>query len=413
MRELSIKQKEIKKGDTFQNSRPSYSVVKPSDWNFIYLNEGELTITKKADDSGGAVQISVTPFPVRASLELAIAKFKKSLIEVGGLGLFSISKNIPADINNLSGNKLTFSIMGKSKSVYYFYAGNYLLELDYDYGRSDKDKAAVDKIINSLNSSEDVVSEQNTSYQSDKPLVSLVSNKEWPVIDFNSKNEKAQLYNSSMPNAFIDLDLSKIDSEEKDFSNEEKLKSEQDMFVAANNMASILGINMEMIDSSAHFRLNDEINDAVMEAVKINKVGTNELLMNVVKYSYRQGDYYINISFNMFTDSQTDFDAALEQVKPILTSLSLKPLSENPTALALAAKKAEEEKETEISAQTEQIEKSASAPSQSEMPTVTQEPKKTLKKSPFENPIFWVIAGVWLLVIILVVVLIVVNMRRR
>ena len=258
-----------------------------------------------------------------------------------------------------------------------------------------------------------VLFEFPAAYESANPVISLVSNEKWPVIGLNSKDEKAELYNEILPNAFIALDFIKINAKEKDITNEEKLKLMQDQVAAINDAGSTSGIRYEVTDSSAHFKLNDEINDAVMVVTKESKTKDDKLLMMMADYFHRQEDYYIDISFNMFTDSQTDFDAALEQVKPILTSLSLKPLSENPATLALAAKKAEEEKEAEISAQTERIEKSASAPSQSETPAVTQEPEKTPKKSPFENPIFWVIAGVWLLAIILVAVLIVVNMRRR
>lgn len=398
--QLSVKQKELEKSnsDYFQNNKPPYSIEKPHDWDFIYDSENQLTITKKAVDSGGAVQISYTPFPIRVSAEAAIARLKGSLMGAGGLGFFNINRNLPVTVNNLTGNKITFSVAGKSKSVYYFYSGNYLMEINYSYGQSDKDKITVDKIINSLRSTGDLPFEKHITYQNDNPMVSLISNEEWPVMSLNSKDEKARLYNSALPSTDIVLGFSKIDSAEKDFSNEEKLKSQQDLIATFNNMSAVLGMNISITDSSAHFKLNDEINDAIMTATQIKKTGTNELLAATVDYLYKQNDHFIDLSLNMFTDKQSDFDSALEQVKPILESLSLKPLPPAPVI--------DQKTEPVISEQ-------ATTSEQVSAPAVNQKTEPVSKDSLFKKPIFWIIAGVWFLAIVAVLFFLVRNLRRR
>ena len=411
LKQFSIKQKEIKKSDTFKNERPPYSVVKPSNWDFKYSSEDALEIEKKDDDEGGAVAITTTFFPMRASTDLYATMYKRMLSQAGYLGLLGDAKNTPVNINGLAGVKSVISVAGETQAIYVFAIGNYTVTVSYNYGRLDKDKVVIDGIINSLRPAGSVLFESPVTYESSSPVMSLVSNEKWPVIDLNSKDERAELYNEVLPNAFIALELVKIDAKEKDLTNEDKLKLLEDQATAINNAGSALGIRYAIADSSAHFKLNDEIDNVIMIVTKKNKIENDKLLLMMADHYYKQDDYYIDISFNMFTDSQSDFDEALEQVKPILVSLSLKPLSENPTALALATKRAEEEKEVAALAQAEQV--ATSAPSQAETPAAVQMSKEASQNSLFKSPIFLIIAGVWILAIILVVILLIFNIRRR
>lgn len=411
---LSIKQKELKKdNNTFQNEQPSFSIVKPHDWDFEYNSENKLIVVKKSNESSGAVAISIDSLPVKASVDIGIALLKRAVSQSGMLGLFNISKNTPTAINNLSGSKITISVAGKSKSAYIFPFDNYLMTVDYDYGRSDKDKAVVDGIINSLRSGASVLFGKHTTYQSADPVMSLISNNDWLVSSLNSKTKKAKLLNAQLPNADISLELVKLDTAQKDFTNEEKLKLLQDETDAVNNAGAMLGIKTEIVDSSAHFKLNDEIGDAVMVKTKTTKIGTNELLLMMADHYYKQEDHYIDISFNMLTDKQSDFDAALVEAKPVLASLSLKPLSAqlvppSPT-LPLSQVSAQATTSDKVTSEEPPVVAPVSAPAEVYVPIY----KKIFNDFFNRKTIFWALAGVWGLAIITVLFLLFRNLRRQ
>lgn len=408
LRQMTAKQKELKSGDSFRNVKPPFSIVKPSDWDFAYTDESRLTVTKKADDASGAVQISFTPFPVQASLDMAITQLKELYMASGGLGLIKFTRNVPVTINGLAGSKITISFAGQSQTAYFFAIDNYLIKVAYDYGQADKDKDVVEGIVNTLRQTGSIPFEKRTTYESADPVVSLVSNTEWPVLALNSKTNKAALYNEKLPNAVINLAVQKLGSEEKDATNEEQLQLMKDAISVANNAGSVLGTIFEISESSAHFKLNDEINDAVMAILKISKPGADGLLAVGAQYVYRIGDIGFSISFDMFTDKQSDFDTAFDQVKPILASLSLKSLPVQPPAA--------QEIEPPLPEASRQVTPQETKPIVSDE-TPPQVPDRKIEQTVMdvlmEKPIFWALAVAWGLAIIAVLFFLVRNLRRR
>lgn len=400
---FSVEQARLKNTNTFESDRAPFSIVKPSEWDFIYYNESQLHIIKKDNDESGSVNVSVTPFSVPASADLGILLLKNVLVANGSLSVFSISKNTPISINGLAGNKMILSFAGELRTLYLFTHDNYLITVSHEYGQSDKDKDTVEQMIQSLRPGKSTPIVFPTRYESANPTLSLVSNSAWPILSYNSKEEKAALFNEYLPNAIVELKVSKLESQEKELTNDEALAQLQESFRLINNMSSVLGVSYTISDSSAHFKLNEELNDVIMSVIKVTTVGTNELLAEMVDYTHRQGDNMYDMVFTMFTKSQSDFDAAFSEVKPIMASLSLQPLP---------AEVVEEQKPVSPTPTVEPV------PSQKSTSTLlndesiisgTQEKSSTVFEVLAKRPVMWAIIALWALAVIIVLILLVRN----
>lgn len=321
--QLSSKQKEIKTADTFESNKPPYSVTKPHDWDFQYYAEDALFITKKEDNEGGSVTITTQPLPVRASTDFGLALIKERLLRAGYLGLVNDIKKTPVSINGLDGDKLAISAAGQTITQYLFSIDNYVIAVVYSYGKLDKDKVIIDEIIDSLRHTGNVSFEPEEVYSSTDPALLLIPSDEWRIMGLNSKTEKAELRNEAWPGAIAALQLVKIEAKESEITNEEKEKLLRDQITAINNASSVAGLKYTVVDSSPHFALNDEITDAIMVAVEVKKNDTDEILFKMIDHYIKQDGYFVDISFNMFTDRNKDFDIAFNGVKSVLSSLSL------------------------------------------------------------------------------------------
>ncbi len=337
--DISAKQKAIKNVNTFQNDKPAFSITKPADWDFSYKNENSLLINKKTDDDSGAATVVVSPFPISMSPDFVMTAIKKKLVDLGALSLLSINKDEDIVINGLTGKKITLSIMGETESIYYFVLDNYLLEVNYDYGYAEKDKTIIDVIINSLSGTAEQAIAPVLQYENNSPKFYLSSTPDWPILALNTKEDVAELYNISEPNSYISVDVTKLDSSQKAFNNDDYLAYIKSMMETVNSAGAMLDMKFEIIESNAHYKLSDELTDTVMIHGKISKLSTGAILAFDTDYSVRSGDYYIDIDLSMFTDDEAKFQTVLTNTQPILASLSLtgfKDLSPKPTAEVIA-----------------------------------------------------------------------------
>lgn len=337
--DLSAKQKAIKNVNTFQNNKPTFSITKPADWDFDYQNENSLLIRKKIDDDGGAVTIVASPFPIPMSTNFIMTIIKKKLIDLGALSLLSVNKEEDITINGLVGKKITLSIMGETQSVYYFVLDNYFLTISYDYGYTEKDKAIVEEIINSVSGIPGQVISPVLQYENNNPKFYLSVDEGWSILSLNAKEDVAEIYNNEEPNAFISADVTMLKGSQKDFNNDDYLAYIKSMLNTVNSAGAMLDMKFEIIDSNAHYKLNDELTDVVMMGAKITKLSTGAILDISKNYSVRVGDYYVDVDVSMFTDDETKFQALLVKAEPILASLSLtgfKDLSPKPTVEVIA-----------------------------------------------------------------------------
>lgn len=337
--DLSAKQKAIKNVNTFQNDKPAFSITKPADWDFDYQNENSLLIHKKTDDDGGAATIVALPFPIPMSTDFVMTVLKKKLVDIGALSLLSVNKDEDITVNGLSGKKITMSIMGETQSVYYFVLDNYLLEINYDYGYAEKDKAIIEEIINSVSGTPGESISPVLQYENKNPKFYISANEGWSILGLNAKENVVEMYNIDEPNAYLGASVTMLEGSQKDFTNDDYLAYIKSMMETVNSTGAMLDIKFEITESNAHYKLNDELTDTVMMGLKVTKPSTGAILAMSTDYSVRAGDYYIDVDLSMFTDDATQFQALLVKVGPILSSLSLielKNLNPEPAAEVIA-----------------------------------------------------------------------------
>lgn len=317
------KKLDIEKINIFENKTPSFSITKPADWKFDYEGESSLYLTKEGDDDGGAVTISILKQPYKVGLENVEPYIKRQMLIMGVLGRVSIIRDSDIAINGLKGKKITISYSGTQQNMYYLPLDNYFIELSYDFGKDDKDKAIVDGIVNSFKRGASGNYSPLANYSQNDPKFSLSASENWHIQINKLKTQPLTMAYEPIKEAYADVDIIKVDEETKKLSNDDFLKQKIQEFSDANAMASTLNMKMEIIKSSAHYKLNNELNGVIMMQYAI-KNNDGVVLCYNIEYWIKSGNKYIAPSFNFFNANAESFNKALAEFNKVLQTLSLK-----------------------------------------------------------------------------------------
>jgi len=319
--ELTKKILNTKNGNEFINSAPAYKITKPSDWNFTHEDETALIIDKESDDEGGLILISAVKFPYNVDTGIVEASIKRDLSFL--ISMASIVKNENVIINGNNAKKIIISAAGKQQNYYYIPIDNYLLKVSYDYGQNDKDKAAIDNIINSLSLIKSGQYAEKTEYTQDNPKFNIKLSNNWALLPRNSKEHPLFITDKTNKFAFADIEIEKTDDNTKNLNSSEFLSHIEQKVKEANSLGNIYDIKTEILKKDAHYKLNNNLTD-VITIDSINKsVSAGKVLSQNRIYYIKTGDKYIVVSLNYFKDDANGYSDILNKFNGILSSLTL------------------------------------------------------------------------------------------
>ena len=313
----------LKNGNSFANASPSYLITKPSDWKFSYKDETILFIDNESDDDGGGILINTIKFPYVVDTSIVESNIKRSLDSSNIISLATIIKNEDTEINGRKAKKVMLSSFGSQTNYYYIPVNNYLVEVYYNYGKNDKDKSIIDGMIKSLSINGSDWYIEKTEYSNNNPKFNINAGDGWAFLPKNSKTAPLFLTQKDAKNAFADIQVEKTDDNTKNLNNEEYLNSKLQEVKEFNNTGNIYDIKMEVLESDAHYKLNNELGDIVMMDYIKKSVSSGEVLSQNRIYFIKAGDKYILPSLNYFSDNESGYNDIAVKFNKMLSSLSV------------------------------------------------------------------------------------------
>ncbi len=321
------KEQSLKTSNEFKNTNPSFSITKPEDWEFTYEDTYSLSIDKPGDDEGGTVMILMSRYPYEIDLENILPAVKRFYDQTGLLSMVDIMKQETVTINGVQGSKVTISSMGGISNMYLFPSGNYLIQVMYDYGSDDKDKTAVDNIINSFTvTSSNIALIKSNQYSNSSPKFYLTASGDWVFLEMNSNSKPLDIFNERVKEAYGTIAIAKTDEDTKNFTNDEYLSYLNQLVGQVNQMGSMIGVKSDILESNAHYKLNDEITDIVKIKTATKNLNSNEILDYGIGYSMKIDGYYLAFNLVVYTEDENVFNNSINEFYALLQSCSLKNL---------------------------------------------------------------------------------------
>lgn len=328
--DLAKKNINLENSNDFINNVPAYKITKPTDWYFTHEDETALAINKNNDDKGGIVLISDVRFPYVVDTSVVESSIKRDLSFL--ISVVSLVKNEDTTVNGNKAKKVIISALGQQQNYYYIPVGNYLLKVMYYYGENDKDKIAIDNIINSITLVNSGQYFEDTEYSQADPKFSIKLNNGWVLLRRNSKTYP--LFITYKPNrlAFADVQIEKTDDNTKYLNNNEYLSYIEQKLKEANGLASSYDIKTEILKKDAHYKLNNSLTDVIMIDFVNKSVSTGGVLSQGRTYYIKSGDKYVYPSLNYFDDDVNGYNDILSKFNGMLSSLNLGYSQAEPTA---------------------------------------------------------------------------------
>lgn len=310
----------LKNSNDFINTLPTYSITKPDDWTFTTEDEIALIIDKEDDDEGGIIVFSYTKFPYIVDVDIVTGFIKRSLSSVNLISVATIIKNEDVMINGRKAKKVIISSLGTQSNYCYIPISNYILEIFYNYGDDDKDKSIIDNIINSISASDSGQYVEIIKHSNSDPEFNVNMGNNWVLLSRDSKVHPLFITYKPAKLAFADIEVEKTDDNTKDLDNEGYLKVKEQEVKEYNSIGNMYDIKLEIIESSAHYKLNDNFSDVIMMDYVKKSISSEEVLSQNRIYYIKSGDKYIYPSLNYFSDDNNGYNDIKNKFNEMLSS---------------------------------------------------------------------------------------------
>lgn len=336
---MAKKQKSANDSNTFTHDTGAFSVTKPSDWEFEYLHEDSLFIGKLSDEEAGYVVIALAKYPFNVSLNDADLVIKSQLSTSQTLATVQITKSEEATINGVKSRLIQSSALGSITNQYFIPNRNYFIQVVYGNGKNDRDSAIVRGIVNSIRTGSVPQVTPLQEYTNVRPVFSLRTTSDWALNPVNSKSGPINFHHRSKL-GLADVSLMKRSEDQRAMSNEQFLEQIVSSHNSLNAITGNLNLRSEIVQSSAHAVLNDEIKDGVMVQGKSLNIATGQVVQRDYSFAIPTPDAWIVLSVGYFGPDEAGYNAVLDSFRPILQSFSLssKPRAATAAVATPAAK---------------------------------------------------------------------------
>lgn len=314
---FSVKEKKIKKENTFTFEYPNISISKNPDWEFKYNSENSLEIVKADDEEAGGLMLILS----NENLITDIKRIK------GSIALQNKEQEVFLNVKEgmVGGFKSISHIANMyGADVYYVYIPykEYVIMAVYSNGTEEKNKAEMEAAIKSIKIKDDKsaykelreYNHQDPNFKVNTGGTNLVVKKN------NSKKEPVFLTNKKYSNGGISIEIEKLSSGFKDYTDAKYLDYLKKQI--SNQSKNTWGDKIKVLKTDLKYKINNKVN-----AIRISTEGfereSNKHKYYQEKFYVRNGDKYIIISHNMeYTDKKV-FDEVFGDLKKVFSTLTI------------------------------------------------------------------------------------------
>lgn len=324
---LTTKQRELKmkNSNIFKAVEPVVEITKPGTWEFLLKDEESLSIEDKEDPDGGSVSVLQSAMPGNFTLERIVPLLKYSWISSGKLQVTEILDQKPMTFGAQRGYRFKISQLGDISQFIIVAGGSYYIGVDYGYGKNEKDREVVEKIIASIKYGPDKGTARGLAeYRNTNPVFRLKFPKNWIAKKNNNPLKPLTIQYASSPDVIPSIDMQKLDSNQRDLSNEARLKVFLQKLKQLKEALGIVDMEVKILKTQAKYSLNKEVSDVLLtEFVFLRKSDKKTMVYNK-NYEVYRGDKKMSFTLSVMSDNKKTQKQAIKDFESLMKTLSLK-----------------------------------------------------------------------------------------
>lgn len=331
LQNLMIKETSLKTTNLFSNALPHIEITKNNDWEFDYSGEDSLFIGNVKNSTGGFLAVSWEKTDTNQDIMLDDI-----------VNNFVLTRNYfsQGDITlaGKQGKKLIQPISGEENNVILLTSKNYLIRIDYWYGKDSVDKATVDQMKSSLKISDDNNNfiEQRI-YQNNDPFFKITLPDTWSLMPLNMVDEPVYGETRNIPEVGFTVYVMDMTENMKSLSNQDYFNFIKDSdYIQTHIEQSFTSLKGERYDESMDYKINNELPHEIFYKYRFKDENDgNKVKMLVAVYRIRDNDKTIVIDYHELGNDEAEFNQRLDSFKNSVLSnftLGLAVADTTPTA---------------------------------------------------------------------------------
>ena len=319
------RQHEVKSGsqNVYSGIDPHIQITKPADWKFFLADDLSLNTYNENDPDGGEINIQSDALTGTQSKTNVLPYLRYSWMTEGSLQSMEVLEQKPIPFGAITGYRFKIGKLGKVNQFYAAITGSYYIQIQYSYGKNNKDQKIVDAAIASLQLSPDpLIKGTLTSWQNTNPAFHLTIPGAYVARPWNSPDQPLLLYYTKSPDAFVTVSSAKIDPAEQNLTNEARLKLTTQSFQQLKQSLLTLNAEIKLTHTVARARINPKVKDALLVESQLIKKDENKVIVQEKTYSFFRGDRKITLDLNLLSADRTAYKKAVADFEKLVSSIS-------------------------------------------------------------------------------------------
>lgn len=293
-----------------------FSVTRPAGWEISHKNEGYYNFDDHEDDEGGGVSLtfSHSPYALGKQALISYLKIDRPLLDIKTVASVKIKGTPAFSISAIDGD-------GSLMQSYFIMPEGYIISVRYSNGTGDKDRAAVQTLINSITITAAApkrapLKEANHSLFS----FNIAKSKGWTMLPLHMADHPLEMYNAKHPYAVAKVTIISLDDwpDAKNTSNKALLEKMKQLIAATSKQSIQNGamVENELIASSADYKVKNHS----FVYTELREKKSQEVIDYESKYTIRRGNTLLQFSLVVFHKDEKVFAAADRAFRTMLQS---------------------------------------------------------------------------------------------
>lgn len=322
---LTKLQKEVKLTSTYKSATPPFTLTKPLKWEFSVSDENSLFVTDETDPDGGYLKLSIVKGTGEINNDVLIERVKNGLATTGELPFTEVKQTTSIQLKGAKAYRIRFSSKGSTENGVYIPSGEYLVSIDYSYGKDQKDQKIIDDMVTTMVFEKPLpVKPFLTSYKyTSKPSFNFKATKNWIPVAIKSKSTPIVLWHKKYSNVKIKFEVKKTNENTKGISNQEYLNQLKLHLSQIEKDLDNRGLKAEVLSSNSNYKLNNNLKKTVQIDTSASKKGDSQPFLFDRTYFILTQDRIIEITLSVSSADKAIQAAAIKDFNDLLKTLKV------------------------------------------------------------------------------------------
>lgn len=311
--------------NVYRHSTPPFTLTKPTSWSFTKNNEDIIFATNENDDEGGWMTVKIMRNGGEISIENFTERIRNSFAINGLSPVTQITQTTSAQLKGAKAYKIKIVSRGDTSNEVVVLSGDYVVVIDYSYGKDQKDQKIIDNMVTSMTFDKPLPpKKQPTTFSTSlRPKFNFKITNKWQALPLNSQSTPLILWNKKNPSTKVEFHIKKTNENTKGISNQDYIDQRKLSLNQNEKDIEADGLKIQMVDTNNSYKLSKDLKSVIMIDYKNYKKGSNTEFLYNRDYIIQTNEKIIRVSLYVSSPDKAVQAAALKDFNDLLKTLKV------------------------------------------------------------------------------------------